>query len=236
MGARIISVDRPGMGLSDHKPNRQILDWPIDVMGLADVLNLDRFAVLGMSGGGPYAAACAFKISDRLTSVGIISGMGPADAPGAKDGLSWYWPGKPRFARSLIFRMMYAGIKNDPKKVAARFVANMKTQLPEPDALVMDQPGMSDVFFDGFKEAFRSGIDGASRDAVLYTRPVGFNLQDIKTDVHLWHGGMDENVLPSVARYVADAVPNCRVSFFENEAHISLAYNHIRDILSALIT
>ncbi len=61
-GVRLIGVDRPGMGLSTFKANRRLLDWPDDVVELADRLRLNRFAVVGFSGGGPYALACAYKI------------------------------------------------------------------------------------------------------------------------------------------------------------------------------
>ena len=76
---RIISVERPGMGLSDFKKGRTLLDWPDDVVELADALKIDKFAVEGISGGGPYAAACAYKIPERLISCGIISGLGSKD-------------------------------------------------------------------------------------------------------------------------------------------------------------
>ena len=66
-GVRFIAVDRPGMGLSDYRPRRTLVDWPDDVIQVAAALRLDRFAVLGISCGGPYAAACAWKISERLT-------------------------------------------------------------------------------------------------------------------------------------------------------------------------
>ena len=76
---RLIGIDRPGMGLSDFKKDRTILDWPDDVVELADALGINKFAIEGISGGGPYAAACAYKIPDRLTTCGIISGLGPMD-------------------------------------------------------------------------------------------------------------------------------------------------------------
>ena len=76
------------MGLSDFKRGREVLDWPDDVIELADTLQLDRFAVLGISGGGPYACACTLKFSERLTTTAIVSGMGPAEAPGSKEGIS----------------------------------------------------------------------------------------------------------------------------------------------------
>ena len=87
LGARIITMDRPGFGFSDFQPSRTLLDWPDDVVELVDVLEIDRFAVAGISGGGPYVAACAFKIPHRLTAAAIISGVGPVDTPGAIQGM-----------------------------------------------------------------------------------------------------------------------------------------------------
>src|SRR5438876_10213660 len=79
---RVIVPDRPGLGRSEFQPGRRISDWPADVIALADRLAIARFAVLGYSGGGPYAAVCALKIPERLTHVGIVSGTGPFDEPG----------------------------------------------------------------------------------------------------------------------------------------------------------
>ena len=76
---RVIAIDRPGMGLSDFQKDRSLLNWPDDVVELADFLGIDKFIVEGNSGGAPYAAACAYKIPERLYSCGIISGLAPYD-------------------------------------------------------------------------------------------------------------------------------------------------------------
>ncbi len=76
-GIRVISIDRPGVGDSDHHPNRQVLDWPDDVSHLALELGLSRFAVLGWSAGGPFALACAYRIPELITNVGTIGCMAP---------------------------------------------------------------------------------------------------------------------------------------------------------------
>jgi ketosteroid isomerase-like protein len=75
-GVRLIAIDRPGMGLSDFQLRRALVDWPDDVAQVAWALELDRFSVLGISGGGPYAAACAWKLAARLTGAGIVSHEG----------------------------------------------------------------------------------------------------------------------------------------------------------------
>ena len=85
---RIIAPDRPDMGYSDYKPHRTVLEWPADVLELADALNCDHFSVLGVSGGGPYAASCARFIKNRVLNTGIVSGMGPSEAPGMQNGAS----------------------------------------------------------------------------------------------------------------------------------------------------
>lgn len=78
----VVCGDRSGMGLSSFLPGRKILDRPANVSSLADRLGLDRFAVLGYSGGVPYALACAHEIPERLTSVGIAACVGPHEVPG----------------------------------------------------------------------------------------------------------------------------------------------------------
>ena len=230
--ARIIAADRPGYGLSDLKRGRTILDWPDDVTELADALQTDRFAVLGISGGGPYAAACAFKIPERLTATGIVCGMGPSDAPGMKGGVSWAIPGKSSLMRRLILSLTSMGLRRDP----SQFLSRSKETLAEPDRLLLDRPELADLFVDGLQEAFRSGIGGAAQDAALYTSPWGFQHGDITTDVHLWHGGQDGNVPVSVGQYVSDAIPNCNARFYDEEGHLTLPHNRMREILSTLVS
>ena len=205
LNVRIIAVDRPGMGLSDFKRARKLLDWPDDVIELADALQVDRFAVLGISGGGPYAAACACKIPQRLTATTIVCGMGPFEAPGAKDGTAMLLPGKSALMRKLLLMLMAMGFRRNPD----RFLSQMKDAVAEPDKLLLAQPEVVQTFIYSMREAFRSGTRGASWDAVLYKRPWGFRLQDISMQIHLWHGELDTQVPVSVGRYVADAIPNC---------------------------
>ena len=230
--ARIIAADRPGLGLSDFKRGRKILDWPDDVIELADALRIDRFAALGYSGGGPYAAACAFRIPGRLTMTGIVCGMGPSDAPGMKDGISWTIPGKPSMIRRFILMLTSMGVRKNPDQ----FLSRSKETLSELDRQLLDQPELAKVFVDGLQEALRSGIGGANQDAALYAHPWGFRLQDITAEVHLWHGGQDDNVPVSVGHYVADAIPDCNARFYKKEGHLTLPHNRIREVLSTLVS
>jgi len=229
LNARIVAADRPGYGLSDSKRGREFLDWPDDVVELANALQVDRFAVLGISGGGPYAAACAYRIPERLTATAIVCGMGPSEAPGVWEGVSMLMPAQSPEER----RQMLMGVAGDMDLM----VSGMNQTYPQghPDRVILDRPELVKAFVDAMREVFRSGIDGADQDAALYTRPWRFRLQDIAAEVHLWHGELDINVPVSVGHYVADAIPNCHATFLKDEGHFTLPINHIREILSILV-
>ena len=86
---RVISVDRPGFGNSDYKKDRTLLDWPDDVVELADKLKIKKFSLMGVSGGGPYVAVCAYKIPERINKAGIVVGLGIVDVKGNLNGMSF---------------------------------------------------------------------------------------------------------------------------------------------------
>jgi pimeloyl-ACP methyl ester carboxylesterase len=231
LNARVIAPDRPGCGLSDYQRSRKMVDWSEDVIELANKLQIDSFAVLGVSGGGPYAASCAFGIRDRLVKTGIVCGMGPSDAPGMKDGISWTIPGTPSIIRRVMLMLTSMGLRRDPDQ----FMSRTKETISELDRQLLDQSELAVFFIEGMREAFRNGISGANQEAALYTRPWGFKLQDITAEVHLWHGEQDLNVPVSVGHYVADAIPNCNAIIHKMEGHLTLPHNHIREILSTLV-
>ena len=88
-GIRLIASDRPGIGGSDPQPRRTLLDWPADVLRLADHIGIPHFSVVGVSGGAPYAAVCAYAIPERLDAVMIVSGVAPFDEHEPLDPMIW---------------------------------------------------------------------------------------------------------------------------------------------------
>jgi len=231
LNVRVIAADRPGFDLSDFKRGRKMVDWCEDVIELANRLQIDGFTALGISGGGPYAAACAFGIRERLVKTGIVCGMGPSDAPGMKDGISWTFLGTLSILRRVILMITSMGLRRDPDQ----FLTRSRATMSEPDRQLLDQPELAASFIDGMREAFRNSINGANHEAALYVRPWGFRLQDISAEVHLWHGEQDLNVPVSVGRYVADAIPNCNATYHNMEGHLTLSHNHVREILGELV-
>jgi pimeloyl-ACP methyl ester carboxylesterase len=233
---RIIAPDRPGFGRSEFKPGRALGDWPHDVIELANALELDRFAVLGISGGGPYVAACAGKIPQRLRAAGMVSGLAPADVPGAVEGM------RPLNRRLLqvgrrapwLFGLLAWGVVRALRRDPDRFLARQFADLPQPDREILARPEIRKHIQDAALEAFRTGSRGAALENALYARSWGFRLQDITTKVHLWQGELDINVPPAMGRYLAKTIPNCCSRFYAAEGHTSLLVNHMEDILCTL--
>ena len=91
-------------------------------------------------------------------------------------------------------------------------------------------------FIEETKEAFRPGLDGVVMEEKIYAKPWGFDLEDISSDlqVYLWHGEMDVFVPSSFGRKMCELIPNCKGYFFPNEGHLSVALNHLDEILKTL--
>ena len=198
---------------------------------LADSLGIQHFGVLGISGGGPYALACAERLRERIVSTVVVSGMGPPDSPGIAEGACWALPGKGRLSRWLTLLQTASGLRSDP----ASFVVRSGEWLSEKDRTLLEKPALAEAFAGMIREAFRPGTSGVSHDAGLYRCNWGFRLCDVPGKVHLWHGELDRNVPVSVGRFVAGAIRDCESVFLPDEAHISLPYYHIRQILEPFV-
>lgn len=236
-GARIIALDRPGIGLSDFQLERRLTDWPIDVAAAAGQLGIDRFAVAGMSGGGPYSAACARRLPGRLTSATIISGLGPLAAPGIVSAMSLQ-------NRLLSMAAVYAlplaqftltllGRQLDDREKA---IAQIHRSANEADRRVLDEhPEVADGLYDSMREAYRQGSRGLRWELRLYARNWGFRLDRITVPVHVWQGEADENVPPVMARYQAERIPGCEATYWPGEGHFA-GVRHAEEILESIVS
>jgi pimeloyl-ACP methyl ester carboxylesterase len=235
VGARVITVDRPGYGLSDFQQGRTLLHWPQDVVQLADALGVDRFAVAGISGGSPCVAACAFGIPERLTASGMISGVGPTDGPDGTRGMSrqrrlGVKVGKyvPWLTRPLLW------LASNPQRNAERYFEGIAAHSSKTDRAILARPEIKTMLIDNWVDATRAGLRGYAWETRIFSRPWGFDLKDISVDVHLWHGEEDVSIPASVGRRVAEAIPDCHSTFVHSEGHF-LLFEHWREIIGTMV-
>ena len=241
-GVRLISIDRPGIGLSDPKPKRTFLDWPSDVMELADALNIEKFTVIGISGGGPYSLACAYKIpAKRLIAAGICGGMGPLEAgtEGMKKSnrvlftIAKKMPWLLRFLTWMSFSRKCKSVED----VQNLLLKNLD-DFPEADQKRFQDPKLNRLFAEETFEAFLQGSKWVAYEAKLYARLWGFKLEDISPDikVFIFHGEIDDQVPIGMARYMEKRIPNCEAIYFPNETHYGAALNYIEEMVSKIST
>jgi pimeloyl-ACP methyl ester carboxylesterase len=225
-GARAIVLERPGFGVSSPQPGRRILDWPDDVAHVADALGIASFAVAGMSGAGPYLAACAFALPERVRAVGMLGVVCPLEIPGAMAGMT------------LRRRVLYRALPLAPhalsvlRALGPRGISRIMTgDVPACDEAILAR--IAAPYAAMKREAFRQGPTAFAEDLALAARPWGFPLGEIRVLVDLWHGELDVSTPPAMGRALAAALPRCRAHFVPNEGHF-LAYARWPEILRAL--
>ena len=238
-GLRVISVDRPGYGLSDAVTGvrpRRLADWPRDVKCLLQALGIDRFAVFGMSGGAPYAAAVAASMPERIVSLALVSGLGPPESPGMNEGrvrrLLGF--GRSPLRRRIVFniarRTLLAAENEDRLLMLRRRFFNTSRR---------DAEAFTDEFgrrlFSSWREGLRRGVEGAASDARIYGEPWPFPLSGIRVPTDVWHGEDDRIVPVSIGRHYAEILPNAHSTILPGEGHISLVANHLDDIFDRLL-
>lgn len=234
-GVRLIIVDRPGYGLSDFQPQRTLLDWPADVAQLADGLEIDRFGVFGMSGGGPHAAACGFALPDRVTTVGLVSSPAPV----------WDRP-ELRFSAPPHRHGLIELAERDPGLVASRLLEDCRAELesmaresgngggPPADQAVMADPDVRARFDASRLETVARGPKGFAHDLfLLYVAPWGFRPEAIEVPTEIWQGGADEAVSPRIAEFFAETIPDSRLNMVPGGGHL-LLWSHTEAILRSL--
>lgn len=235
---RVIAPDRNGIGLSDPKPGRRILDWAYDVQSLADILELDRFFLIGVSGGGPYALTCAHQCAERLNGFTLVCPLGPLDQPALLNAMRW--PAQINFRSirntpwlsSLSFRFAVIPLAQHWTQWIYQMMLGFASP---PDVAVLNRSTVRSTISTSLREAVRQGADGVLHEMGLYTQPWGFDLADITLPIQLWHGTADETVPILHGRTLAKMIPECELRSIDGEGHFSLPIDHMEQIQQQLI-
>lgn len=219
----LIGIDRPGVGKSTPHAYNTIVDFAGDLEIVLDRLGIGDFAILGLSGGGPYTLAAAATMPDRVKAVGVMGGVCPTAGPDAVDGglvslahrfqlpltqlkvpLSWLF---------TTFVWTLRPVAGPGLRVYARLS-------PPADRLVFARPEIRAMFIDDILRGSAKGMRAPIYDAVLFGREWGFDLVDVKAPVHWWHGDADNFVPLRHAEQVVDMLPNAKLYVRPGESHL----------------
>ncbi|MDM5190526.1 alpha/beta hydrolase [Bacillus sp. DX4.1] len=241
LGIRLISIDRPGYGLSDPKRNRTVLDWADDVNELADQLQLQTYSIIGVSGGGAYAAACAYKIPERLQCVNMVSSVAPFE--NEKPPASMCRENRIAFFISKrlpwILKWAYRSQKKQMEKNPERYIRSMKkgdTHLCKWDQQFIKTDEDIKVAMIHMKEALRNSVDEAVTEPALLAKSWGFTFKDISIPMHIWHGTADTLASIEEIKKVAADIPYVTTHYIKDAGHFLPDDPHIwESILQTII-
>lgn len=223
LGLRYVAISRPGIGGSDPRPGpgRTVLDFAADVEEVADALGLERFSVVGVSAGGPYALAVAHELSERVTRVAVCSSLSPLCALHRT-------PGMQRRIR-LALSVLHAApglcqaigdaavpvIRSHPE-VLSRVIA---AHAAPGERRILQRADERAAASTSFLDAASDGVRGMIDDFLVYSGPWGFSPSEVSADVHLWHGLEDPLVPVEHALQLAVSLPRCRIFIDPDEGH-----------------
>jgi pimeloyl-ACP methyl ester carboxylesterase len=235
-GIRLIALDRPGIGNSDPAPLVSLARSVNDVTACADAMGIDRFSVMGGSGGGPYALACARKWPERLAAAVVVSSFGRIAARGVTEGMRFENRVSFRTARRfpIVARVAMATMSRTVKKDPDSAIRQVAKAMGERDADTVLEPGTFGALRATLVESFRAGNTGQADDMLRLVRPWRFRVENIRMPVQLWHGTADRLVPEAMARDLAEAIPLCRAEFIPGEGHL-LALNFEDQIFDRLL-
>lgn len=235
-GLRIIAPDRPGVGLSSPQQSWKVADYPAMVAALADALRVDRFAVWGYSGGGPYGVATAALLGDRVTRTAICAGMGEignfanvSDFEGTDSRLLPLSRSHPWLAQLLL---------EVPGRLA-RFVPKiayeaMAKELSASDRnVVKNLPGGPANAMTMFTQAFLRGARGVVHDYAAVGQRWGIDFASIATPLRVFQGTADRMVPERHAHELAARIPGAELVLWPDEGHLGVI-THVGDVLDWL--
>lgn len=236
LGVRLIAPDRPGMGASDFQADRRLLDWPADVHCLAAAVGAERFAVLGVSGGGPYALACAYALPGEVAAVSLVSSLGPAKTLARCPLTGW---GRLVFGLCRLnpvwLEAYLRGLTGLMRWAPEAALTSLNLGAPQPDHAILADPAARAQMIASVRLALAPGPRGVAWEIRLMAQPWGFPLEALATPIDLWHGEQDQTVPAAVGHWLAGALPHCNAHFLADAGHF-LAVAHCAELLPSLLS
>jgi len=214
-------------------PGRTLHDWPRDVAELANALRIDHFTVIGVSGGGPYAAITAWALKKRVRATGLVCGLGPLQKGAGMGPFSHVALALKRCSPWLI-RPAYFPIAFVLARWPLAMLDANAESLPPRDRAALETDGARHSLAASFRESVRQGSAGGAQEISIYCRPWRFDPGEIETPVCLWHGDLDTVVPCAMSRHLAARIPQCRAAFFPEDGHYSLLISRRDEILARL--
>ena len=222
-GMRIVGIDRPGIGSSTPYLYENMLGFSDDLRTVADRLGIHEMAVIGLSGGGPYALASAHAMPDRVKVVGVLGGVAPTVGPDAIDGglvsVGRHLAPIISVGRVPIGIGLTATIRV-VKPLASRGLDLFARFSPDGDRQLLGRPEFKAMFLDDLLNGSRKRFSAPLADVLLFSKDWGFELADVATPVQWWHGDADHIIPYAHGEHVVSRLPDATLWTLPGESHL----------------
>lgn len=217
-GLRLIAPERPGYGLSDYRHSATLFDHARDIATLAEALGFERFAIIGVSGGGPYAVAVAAALPRRVTLLALV---GPIADHGRQIRMS---RGRRLLFGNLVrlpvaLRAIFFGLRNLLHLAPELAYRGLMARVSQSDRAILARDDVKASLRAAVFEGLRPGIEGAVQDVTLFCAPWGLPLARVYASAVLWQGSDDSIVPPEAAYWLGRTLPNCRLDVIHGAGH-----------------
>ena len=228
LGLRLVAPDRPGYGATPFHPERTLEEYPDDLARLADHLGLDRFALLGFSGGGFHASLVARAMPERITALGLA---GPY-FPGAGVGIFQTLFLSAARSRPMLLRMLSASVscfgRGSPRLVNRMIHLGSCSA----DRQLMSDPAIGGILGESLQHVYRDRR-GFNREVSLFARAEPLDARAHPFPVHLWQGTDDRIVLPQAAALWQQVFPDAAVERIPGAGHFWVL-GHLPQVLGEM--
>ena len=232
-GFRVIAVERPGTGRSTNHRYHRIADFGPDIERLVDHLGIERFAVTGLSGGGPYTLSVARWMPERVVVASLLGGLGPVRGPDAV------------FSYTRVLRYMAPPLEllRTPAGSVVNAVARVMEPVADPvfdlyarllgfaDTPVLRNPQFKAMFIHDLLTA--KDLRASAHDMALFARHWGFTLDEVTSPVIVWTGLADVIVPPSHGHHQAARIPRGELRVRAGEGHFA-GFSAVADVLDRI--
>jgi pimeloyl-ACP methyl ester carboxylesterase len=236
-GIRLLGIDRPGVGLSTPYVYPQIRDFASDLAAMADALHIGDMAIVGLSGGGPFALAAGAVLGARMRAIGILGGVAPTIGPDAIDGglvaLGVRYAPLLHMGR-LPLSLSLAALLRTLRPLASPLVDLYARVSPSGDRRLLNRAEIKAMFIDDLFGISRHRFEGPIADVIAFTEDWGFRLEEVCTPVVWWHGDADHIIPFSHGVHMTERLPHAELRVLSGESHLA-GLGIAREILKTML-
>ncbi|MGZ5968217.1 MAG: alpha/beta fold hydrolase, partial [Polyangiales bacterium] len=229
--ARMITIERPGYGISSPTRDRSPLALARDLRVVLDRLGIERASIVSNSGGGIFALACGVAIPDRVHALAVVGSLGPLDDRAVRASLGLRRRAILALAGRLPWLVRGVVARQDPHREPTRFYRQMVDDLDPCDRRILERPDVWERQLAVTREAFAQGADAFVTELLTHARPWDFWPEDVKVPVHLWYGERDHTTPPGIGRALARRIPRAELHVLPGEGHF-LMWTDLERILA----